>query len=207
MDEMLRVLIACAALAAVPVARPAAAQVAETPPAAVVPDTIPDEAPVPRNAFVRSLLVPGWGHMYIGEPRRGAFFIATQSASWFMLVKTIGRLNDARVSARETEVLGRDSLYSAMAADTALARQLSVPTAFNETLLEFRGLADRQALASTRERHRQDWIVYTVVLTFAGAVDAYVAAHLKDFPGDITAAPMPGGGASLRVTVPVGWRR
>src|SRR5688500_9225440 len=64
-----------------------------------VADTIPSEFPVPRGAFIRALLVAGWGHLYIGSPGRGAVYFAIQSASWFMLIKTIGRLNDARDNA------------------------------------------------------------------------------------------------------------
>jgi hypothetical protein len=104
-------------------------------------------------------------------------------------------------------VLSRDSVYAAMAADTAVARQLSDPAAFDDALLEYPGLANARGLASSRRRHRQDWIVYTIVFTFAGAIDAYVAAHLKDFPGDFTAAPAPGGGATLQMSLPVGRRR
>jgi hypothetical protein len=204
---MLRLLILIAVLMTLPAAGPVAAQVPGEPPAVPVADTIPDEAPVPRNAFIRAMIIPGWGHMYIDEPRRGAVFIALQGTSWYMLVRTITRLNDARVSARTLEELGRDSLYASMAADTAISRQLSNPVAFDEALLEYPGLENARGLARTRQRHRQDWIVYTLVLTFAGAVDAYVTAHLKEFPVDFTATPVPGGGASLQLSVPAGRRR
>ena len=42
--------------------------------------------------------------------------------------------------------------------------------------------------------------------TFAAGIDAYVAAHLKDFPGDITTTPEPDGGMSVRFSFPVGPR-
>lgn len=216
---MLRRLITTGAVVmAAPFASGAAAQnpVPDPPPVtidtvvqapAVRADTIPQEGLVPRGAFIRALLVPGWGHLHIREPRRGAIFIALQGSSWFMLVKTMSRLSDVRDAQRVLEVLGRDSMYAAMAADTAIARQLADPIAFDNALAEYPGLTETRNLAISRRRHRQDWIVYTLVFTFAGAIDAYVAAHLKDFPGDFTAAPAPGGGASLQLSVPIGRRR
>jgi hypothetical protein len=169
-----------------------------------VADTIPDEAPVPRGAFIRAVLVPGWGHAHIDEPARGAVFFALQGASWYMLMKTASRLENARDVERRLTRLGRDSVYIAMATDTATARRLSSPAAFDDAVASFPGLERTSGLVESRERHRQDWIVYTLVFTFAAAVDAYVTAHLKEFPADFTASPAPGGGAVLRLSVPVG---
>ncbi|CAN5669471.1 hypothetical protein BH23GEM9_BH23GEM9_30650 [soil metagenome] len=172
-----------------------------------VGDTIPDEGPLPRGAFIRGMLVPGWGHFSVGEPRRGTIYGSLQGASWFMLVKTMGRLEDARDDARGLTVLGRDSVNQAMAADTALANRLSDPEAYEQAVLTYPGLAGSRALVTSRERHRQDWIVYTLVTTFAGAVDAYVTAHLKDFPGEIMTGRSRDGGTNVGLRVPVGGRR
>lgn len=172
-----------------------------------VADTIPDEAPVPRNAFIRALLVPGWGHVYVDEHRRGGVYFALQSASWYMLLKTVGRLGEARELERRFTGFARDSLEAAMAADTALARELSDPQAYDEALAAYPGLQHRRDLVNSRERHRQDWIVYTAVFTFASAVDAYVTAHLRDFPGHLATGYSRTGGVLVQLTLPVGGRR
>jgi hypothetical protein len=170
-------------------------------------DSIPHEAPVPRNAFIRALIVPGWGHFGIGEHRRGAVYAALQTTSWLMLAKTVHGLGDARDIERGIAALGTDSLRAAMAADTALARRLDDPIAFDDALADYPGIANARGLVTARERHRQDWIVYTLVTTFAAAIDAYVTAHLADFPHEIAARPTPDGGFALSMRVPVGRSR
>jgi hypothetical protein len=56
---------------------------------------------------------------------------------------------------------------------------------------------------SAKESEREDWLVLLGFNHLFSAVEAYVSAHLWDFPSDleIRAAPIPGGGvgASLRV--------
>lgn len=194
-------------LFALPLAGPVSAQnpVFGTDSAAVA-DTIPHEAPVPAGAFVRALSVPGWGHAYIDEPGRGAVFFALQGTSWYMLLKTLSRLGDARSVEDRLTGLGRDSLDAAMAADTAIARRLSDPVAYETALDAYPGLGRARGLVGAREQQQQDWIVYTLVLTMAAAVDAYVTAHLKDFPAEFSAAPVRNGGAVLGMRVPIGRR-
>lgn len=172
-----------------------------------VADTIPREAAVPRGALIRSLILPGWGQFYVGAPRRGAFFVAIQGASYYMLVKTIGKLNDIKDEERVLAQRGRDSLQAAMALDTALARRLSDPLLFEDALADYPGLEGARALVTSRERHRQDWIVYTVFFTFASGVDAYVTAHMKDFPVGITTTRRSDGGVGLNLRLNVGTRR
>jgi hypothetical protein len=173
-----------------------------------VAEPIPREAPLPRAAFIRALVLPGWGHFAIGEYRRGAVYATLQGASWAMLFTTVNRVGSARDEERVLNVRGVDSLTAAMAADTALARRLGAdPQAYESALLTYPGLRDARNLVMSRERHQQDWIVYTLVFTFASAIDAYVTAHLADFPVEVTATRGPGGSSSLRFSVPVGGRR
>lgn len=179
-----------------------AAQV--TPPDTLPPDTVPRENRAPRNAFIKALLVPGWGHYSIGAEKRGIFFTVTQGASWFMLVKTLRKLGDAQDRDDELTGLATDSLEAVMAADTVRARELADPLLFEEALLTYPGLSDARGLVGAREQQRQDWIAYTVALTLAAGIDAYVAAHLRDFPGEITAVPERDGGVTLRYSLPIG---
>jgi hypothetical protein len=208
-DQRCRVIVlaGCLASLALP-ARPASAQDpvlrSDSMPVA---DTIPQELRSPRGAFVRAMLVPGWGHLHVGEYKRGAVYFSLQSASWFMLVKTIRRLNDVQDRDDRLTGLATDSLDIVAAGDTALARLWDEdPVAYEEALLTYPGLQDTRSLVSARRQQRQDWITYTLFFTFAAAVDAYVTAHLKDFPADVTVGAAEGGGLRLRVAVPVGGR-
>ncbi|HEX6309825.1 MAG TPA: DUF5683 domain-containing protein [Longimicrobiales bacterium] len=170
-------------------------------------DTIPTELPSPRGAFVRAMLVPGWGHLYIREYVRGTVYFSLQSTSWFMLVKTLGKLGEVKDRDSRLTRLAVDSVEQAMAADTALARMLTEdPVAYENALLTYPGLQRTRALVASRKQQRQDWITYTLFFTFAAAVDAYVSAHLKEFPGEITTEPAQDGGFSIGVHVPVGGR-
>jgi hypothetical protein len=173
-----------------------------------VADTIPREAASPRAAFIRALVLPELGHFPIGEYRRGAVFFTLQTASWAMLVKTIMGLGDARDADRALTQIARDSLELVLAEDTALANRLrDDPIAYEQALLTYPDLALTRALVTSRERHRQDWIVYTVVTTFAAAIDAYVAAHLRDFPAEVTTGRSRDGATTVGLRVPVGGRR
>ncbi|HUF49275.1 MAG TPA: DUF5683 domain-containing protein [Longimicrobiales bacterium] len=206
MRRLLILFIACAALSTLP--RAAAAQnPVLRPDTMLLADTMPQELPAPRAAFIRSLLVPGWGHAYLGENRRAIVYASIQTTSWFMLVKTLIRLGDISDRDAALTALARDSLATAMAQDTALARQLADPQRFETALLTYPGLEPARDLVGSRERQRQDWIVYTTFFTFASAVDAYVTAHLKDFPADITTSRSADGGFTIGVRLPAGARR
>ncbi|MGH7449370.1 MAG: DUF5683 domain-containing protein [Longimicrobiales bacterium] len=173
----------------------------------LIADTIPRELPSPRGAFLRGVLVPGWGHAYVDEYARGAVYASIQSTSWFMLVKTMRRLGDVQDRDRRLTGLAADSVDAAMAADSVLAAELANPDAYEEALLTYPGLQNARSLVRARRQQRQDWITYTLFFTFAAAVDAYVTAHLKDFPADVTAQPTVDGGLNLGVHIPVGSRR
>ena len=79
--------------------------------------------------------------------------------------------------------------------------------AYEAALLTYPGLQNARNLVSSREQQRQDWIVYTAVFTFIAAVDAYVTAHLKDFPADLSTSRASDGGVSIGVSLPVPIRR
>jgi hypothetical protein len=185
----------------------AAQQVTQPDTLSPVTAPIPPEGLLPRTAFIRALIVPGWGHFSMGENRRGAVYLGLQATSWAMLVKTMHGLGEARDAEAALTTLSADSLRRAMAADTALARRLENPQAYDEALLTWPGLQDARSLARSRQRHRQDWIVYTLVTTFAAAVDAYVTAHLADFPAEITATRNHDSGVSVGVRLPAGRSR
>lgn len=177
---------------------------AQTPADTLPADTIPGENTAPRNAFIRALILPGWGHFYIGSPGRGAFYVATEGASWYMLVKTLKKLSEARDKQNVQVGLATDSLRALMANDSLANVRLADAEAFNTALGQHAGVAHARGLVNSRTTQRQDWVTYTLFFTFASAVDAYVTAHLKGFPGEIAATPGMDGSLSLRVQLPLG---
>lgn len=171
----------------------------------------------PGKAFLRSVLVPGWGQFSVHANTRGVVFVALQSTSWYMLVKTLNRLSDAQNRAADSLKFARawvsDTLHAHVAAstDTAFVRRMSNPDTFK---IEVNAAADTvaavkatRALVNSREQQRQDWITYTLFLTLASGVDAFVAAHLADFPATITTRRELNGAYQVKLTVPFPRRR
>jgi hypothetical protein len=116
MKDMKKLIPACLFMLLSLCALPASAQVV-APPDTLTPinEPIPPDGPVPRSAFIRALIVPGWGHLSMGETRRAAVFIGLQGTSWFMLGKSILRYNDAHSVELGLETLAIDSVEAAMA--------------------------------------------------------------------------------------------
>jgi hypothetical protein len=161
----------------------------------------------PGKAFYRSVLVPGWGQFSVDADRRGAVFVALQTTSWFMLVKTLHRLGQAKDLEGERIGLARDSIEALMRTDTTLNRRFSNPDTLQAAIDSTRSVSRARRLVVSRRQQRQDWITYTLVLTLASGVDAFVAAHLADFPAVVGAEPRVGGGMNLRVGIPLPQRR
>lgn len=127
----------------------------------------------PRGAFLRAALVPGWGHASIGAYHRGAFYFLTQSASAYMLVKTRHHYAQAQDRIRFTERLLRADLAGRGVTDEADIRKALDADAT---------LQDLQDLREARRQQREDWTAVTMFLMLLSGVDAYVSAHLRDFP-------------------------
>lgn len=60
------------------------------------------------------------------------------------------------------------------------------------------------ALVRERRNEREDWITLSVFFLFFSGADAFVAAHLRDFDGQVGAVPIPDGGVRLQTSIPVG---
>ena len=52
----------------------------------------------PMGAFVRSLVIPGWGQAAVDQPGRGAFYFAASSFTIFMVAKSQSELDAARLA-------------------------------------------------------------------------------------------------------------
>ena len=174
-----------------------------TGPAASVPSAVrisaPEGAPSPGGAFLRAVLIPGWGHASIGSYSRGAFYFAAEATTGIMLARTLRRLGvaeDARdlEETRLTEVL----LAQGVSADSIPAR-----------LDGDQSVDDARALVDARRQQLEDWIALGAFLVLFGGADAFVSAHLSDFPAPLEPqarlVPGPGGTtAELGISVRVG---
>ncbi len=148
-----------------------------TPPDTVVADTVPPDLGLsrsPRGAFIRSLIVPGWGQAWVGAPGRGGVYFAMEIGSLWMVYKSAQKLREARLAQAWLRESG----------------QLQP----NQT----------SPVVQSREEQREDWITVAVFLLLFSGLDAYVSAHLADFDERIGVAPTADGGLRLQATVPVG---
>jgi hypothetical protein len=177
-----------------------------------VPDslitTVPEEAPEveaqeagaghisPRGAFIRSALIPGWGHARVGAHVRGAFYFAAEAASTYMIFKTQTGIDRTRrkLSLREAAVTARLE-----------AEGLTDPDEIEGALAEDPEIEDLRALEETRSGQREDWIALGLFLMLIGGVDGYVSAHLADFPTAVVLEPTPGGGMQVGLSLAVGF--
>jgi hypothetical protein len=130
----------------------------------------------PKGAFVRSLVLPGWGQSAVGNPGRGAIYFALETGSLWMVYKSHRKLAFARRNQeylREVGELEEDQ---------------------------------QSGLVNSREEQLEDWITLSGFLLLFNAADAFVSAHLVDFDERIGVVPGRGGGAGLQLSVPVGRR-
>ena len=77
-------------------------------------------APSPAGAFLRGVLIPGWGHTVSGSLSRGAFYFGVESASGWMLYKTMRKLGAVRDRVDFWETRVRDRLAAEGVTDPAL---------------------------------------------------------------------------------------
>ncbi len=149
----------------------------------------------PAGAFLRGAIIPGWGHASSGSLTRGAFYFGSESLAAWMLFKTMRRLRFARQQAsfweeRVTEQLAREGV----ADPDEVERRLEA----HEEVARYRGLV------SAREEQREDWLAVAVFTLLLSGVDAFVSAHLRDFPDALTVEGNPDGRLEVRVRIPAG---
>ena len=142
----------------------------------------------PRNAAIRSFLLPGWGQWHTGHPIRGiGFALAEVGFAWLGYRQQLEALDlqDDLQAAREAFFANPPP---DLPEDPVLAEE-----AFGRTIeaLTIRGDLDQV------EGHREDFYAYAALTVIFSAVDAYVAAQLD--PLDVEAQPSGRVRASLRV--------
>lgn len=127
----------------------------------------------PRGAFLRSLVLPGWGQAYVESPGRGAVYFALTGGSLWMSYLARSQLRDARREQdwlRETGELEED---------------------------------EETEFAIARARHFEDWAALSLFLVFLSAADAYVAAYLADFDERIGVRPDADGALRIEARLPM----
>ncbi len=167
--------------------------------------------PSPMGALVRSFVLPGWGQFDVGSNGRGFAYMAVHGVNTFMVVKTFRRLGDARERRDLALDAARDSIETLALTDTLLADVLEE----NPDTLEVLAAADPEArrltaLSESRRQQREDWMVWAGFWIVASGIDAFVAAHLADFPAEIDVEPTRRSGEArmeVGVRVPLGRRR
>lgn len=155
----------------------------------------------PGGAFLRSVLVPGWGHAAIGSYRRGGFYFALETATAYTYLRTRRRLSEARESAAFRENAVRANLAAEGITDADEIRQ---------RLSQDVALQSFQDLVESREGQHEDLVAFGLFVLFLSGADAYVSAHLARFPApiEVQVSPMASGGArggaevALRISLP-----
>lgn len=142
-------------------------------------DTIPSLLAAeksPGGAFVRSLVLPGWGQAWTGAPARGAIYFALEGASVWMLYKSRTKLSRARRADEFLRSIGE------------------------------LGEEEESGFAEGRARQVEDWTALSVFLLFFSAADAYVAAHLADVGERVEVIPDGQGAVRLEARIPLPFR-
>ncbi|HUF70328.1 MAG TPA: hypothetical protein VMM79_16895, partial [Longimicrobiales bacterium] len=154
--------------------------------------------------MIRSLALWGWGQAAVGSYFRGGVWFTMEAGTVYMLFRTIGRLNTAKDFRGRIETFARDSLDHLIETDTLEAERLSNPVTYEQALSDAPAVATARKLVSARTQQRQDWVTYAIFFTLMSGVDAYVNAHLSDFPTTITTEARRDGSVSLslRVSLP-----
>jgi hypothetical protein len=188
-------------------AHPASAQVSDT---VVVVTPVPgpvresidlpqiDGPTTPGGAFLRAVLIPGWGHASIGAYTRGGFYFAAETTTGFLLARTIRRLALAKDARDMKEDRLREELLAAGTDADSVAALVELDP----------DVARSRRLVRSRRQQVEDWAALGLFVVFLSGADAFVSAHLRDFPEPIPftleLAPRPAGGVSLGLSLGVG---
>ena len=145
----------------------------------------------PGGALLRAFLVPGWGHASIGSYNRGAFYFLVEGTSLWMMSRSQLRLAEAQARIRL-----REARLTADLADEGITD----PFEIEERLDQDPAMQDLQGLEEARGRQREDWLALSIFLVLISGVDAYVSAHLQDFPDPIEVNVQPVGQGRIEVS-------
>ncbi len=142
-------------------------------------DTAVRQPPIsPRRAFLRSLLVPGWGQTSLDRGTAGGLFVLMEGITAVMIVKSsddLGRAKNARA----------DSIFQGFQVN-ATTGELEMKDGQPVPIFVRNPLTDR---ISARRQHLEDWIALMAFNHLFAGAEAFVAAHLYDVPARISVRP------------------
>lgn len=122
-------------------------------------DSVRPRPPItPTGAFLRSLVLPGWGQARLGRNVTGGLFVAFEGLAAAMVWKTYWQLDFART---------------------------------------------RGKWVKSHTQEREDWLVLLGFNHLMAAAEAYVSAHLYDFPAALRARQLPDGATGVGFTLPL----
>ena len=130
----------------------------------------------PGGAFLRAVLVPGWGHVSIVANARAGAYFAIESAVAYGIIRTRRRISEAASRANFRELLLREDLTT---------KGITDPNQIENALESDATLADLKSLGESRSDQQEDLVAFGLFLLFLSGADAFVSAHLKDFPDPI----------------------
>lgn len=148
----------------------------------------------PGGAFLRSLVLPGWGHATVGSYTRGGFYFLSSAAIGGMLFKTGTYLGTAREHRDrvEEEVRMRHEREGIVDPDSLAALVERDPR-----------VQDHRGLVEARSEQMEDWIALGVFWLLLNGADAFVAAHLAEFPEPVEVVVQQGSAGRIEVGVAV----
>jgi len=159
---------------------PAIAQGTDTARVEMVP--VPTGPPIsPRRAFLRSLLIPGYGQIALDRSVAAGIFA-------FVEVSALGMARRSALNLREAKRAPRDSVVDQYETDPLTGAPVIDPETGQPRPVAFRTVGLRERIKA-RRTHYEDWIAVLIFNHFFAAADAYVAAHLWDFPATISLDP------------------
>jgi len=121
-------------------------------------DSIRPRPPItPGQAFLRSLVLPGWGQSSLNRNVTGGIFVAFEGVALTMVWKSGWQL-------------------------------------------DFAGVRGKYVKSHTQEQ--QDWVVLLIFNHLMSGAEAYVSAHLWDFPAGLEIQRLPDGSTNLGLRVP-----
>lgn len=162
----------------------------ETPLAAEKALPLPPINISPGGAFLRSIVIPGWGHTAIGSYSRGAFYFGAQTATVYTFFRTRERLTEVRERVRFREQVVRAQLA---------AEGITGFAEIEQGLDEDASLTDLRNLKDSRDQQREDLIALGVFMLLLSGADAYVSAHLARFPEPLELEARPVGDGRVEV--------
>lgn len=167
------------------------------------PDSVEAAPTTPRGAMFRSFVLPGWGQAEYDAYFRGGIYFAGWAGNWLMNFRNAVRLDQARgrLGVRRQQI--REGLIASSSDPDSMRAQLdSFPSILNQAVRQDELGNELRKIVSSREQQQEDWIAWSLFWLLASGVDAYVTAHLSDFPADIEIRPERDRSVSLRVGVP-----